>query len=246
MSIHPSPPPQPGLLVVIPAFNEAASLGGVLARLKASIDADVLVVSDASVDDTARIARAHGVQVIELAQQIGAWGATQAGIRFALARGYDRVASMDADGQHPPESLQRLVDEQARSGADLVIGTFPQRLSGPKRLAWAWFRTITGLGVEDLTSGLRIYARRSIRVLASPQATLLDYQDIGVLLLLRRHGLSLQEVAVTMALRSDGKSRVFSSWFTVARYMAQTTLLCIARIGRLGGRPVALPAETAR
>jgi hypothetical protein len=125
-----------------------------------------------------------------------------------------------------------------------VIGTFPQRLSGPKRLAWAWFRALTGLGVEDLTSGLRVYGPRALQVLASPEATLLDYQDVGVLLLLRKYGLTVHEVPVKMHPRRAGQSRVFSSWWTVARYMAQTTLLCIARIGRLGGpRPVPAPSS---
>jgi glycosyltransferase involved in cell wall biosynthesis len=230
-------------LVVLPAFNEAATVGDVLDRVASSVGADRLVVSDASTDDSARRARAKGAQVIELSQQIGAWGATQTGFRYARRRGYDVVVTLDADGQHEPESLPDLIQAQRETGADVVIGTFPERLSGPKRLAWAWFRTLTGLGVEDLTSGLRVYGPRALRVLASAEATLLDYQDVGVLLLLRKYGLTVHEVPVKMHPRSAGQSRVFSSWWTVARYMTQTTLLCIARVGRFGGpRPV--PAAT--
>src|SRR5690606_7874794 len=112
------------------------------------------------------------------------WGATQTGMRHARRRGFARVASLDADGQHAPESLVALLRAQRETGADVVIGTFPERLSGAKRLAWAWFRVLTGLAVEDLTSGLRVYGPRALRILASPEATLLDYQDVGVLLLL--------------------------------------------------------------
>jgi hypothetical protein len=227
--------PAAALLVVVPAFNEAASLGEVLERLHAAVGGPVLVVSDASTDRSAEIARALGAQVIELSQQIGAWGATQTGFRHARRRGYDYVASLDADGQHAPESLPDLIRAQRETGADVVIGTFPERLSPAKRLAWAWFRALTGLGVEDLTSGLRVYGPRALRLLASPEATLLDYQDVGVLLLLRKYGLSVHEVPVTMYPRRNGHSRVFASWLTVARYMAQTTLLCLARIGRFGG-----------
>jgi hypothetical protein len=229
------------LLVVIPAFNEGTTLNEVLHRVRTEVGRPALVVSDASTDDSAAVARAAGAQVIELSQQIGAWGATQTGFRHALRQGYQRAASLDADGQHCPASLATLIEAQERTGADVVIGTFPQRLSGPKRLAWAWFRALTGLGVEDLTSGLRVDGPRALRILASAEATLLDYQDVGVLLLLRKYGLTVHEVPVTMFPRRSGHSRVFASWLTVARYMAQTTLLCIARIGRLGSTPRPLP-----
>lgn len=231
-------PPARGrpLLVVVPAFNEATTIAEVVTSIRHQVAADVLVVSDASTDDSASIARAAGAEVIELAQQIGAWGATQAGLRVAARYGYPQVATLDGDGQHTAESLPAMLAAQRETGADVVIGTFPERLSRPKRLAWAWFRALTGLAVEDLTSGLRVYGPQAIRVLASPEATLLDYQDVGVLLLLRKHGLSIHEVPVTMLPRCNGHSRVFSSWLTVARYMAQTTVLCLARVGRWGGK----------
>src|SRR5688500_15752609 len=92
-------------LVVLPAHNEAASLPALLNELQARTHADLLVVSDASTDRTAAVARAAGAQVIEISQQIGAWGATQAGFRHGLRQGYARVASMDADGQHDVDSL---------------------------------------------------------------------------------------------------------------------------------------------
>ena len=77
-----------------------------------------------------------------------------------------------------------------------------------------------------------MYGPRALRVLASAEATLLDYQDVGVLLLLRKYGLTVHEVPVTMHPRHAGQSRVFSSWWTVARYMAETSILCLARWNR--------------
>jgi len=225
-------------LVVLPAHDEAASLPAVLNALRGVAHADFLVVSDASTDATAAVAKAGGAQVLEMSQQIGAWGATQAGFRYALRNGYARVASMDADGQHDVPSLAALLQTQAETGADVVIGTFPERLSPLRRLAWSWFRVLTGLRVEDLTSGLRVYGPRALPVVASPEATLIDYQDVGVLLLLRRYGLTVHEVPVTMYPRQAGKSRVFASWLTVARYMAQTTVICLARLGTRRVRPM--------
>jgi len=224
-------PPAP-LLVVIPAHNEAESLAELLPQIQ-SRGTTVLVVSDASRDATAEVARAHGARVLQLPVQLGAWGATQAGLRFALRHGFRHVVTLDADGQHEPACIGDLLAAQRESGAEVVIGTFPERLSRARLLAWRWFRALTGLRVEDLTSGFRCYGPRAIEVLASAEATLLDYQDVGVLLLLRKHGLAVRETPVQMYPRRNGRSKVFASWLLVAHYMLQTTVLCLSRVGRL-------------
>ena len=112
-------------------------------------------------------------------------------------------------------------------------------LGALRRIAWHWFRLLTGLNVTDLTSGFRCYRGDALRVLASSEATLLDYQDVGTLLMLRRAGLSVVEVPVRMNERVAGASRIFGSWLKVARYMAITTLLCLSRwrIGSARTRP---------
>ncbi|GIX35221.1 MAG: glycosyl transferase family 2 [Lysobacteraceae bacterium] len=230
-------------LYVIPARNEEATLGGLLERMAALGHAPVLVVSDASEDDTAAVARRHGAMVLDLPLQLGAWGATQAGLRFARRLGFRQVVTLDADGQHEPDCIPELMRARHATGADIVIGAHPQRLSRARKLAWRWFRLLSGLRVEDLTSGFRCYDARAIDLLSGPAATLLDYQDVGVLLLARRHGLRVTEIPVRMHPRGNGRSRVFYSWPTVAMYMFQTTLLCIARIGRFGGRQSLLEAE---
>lgn len=224
--------PRPRVLALIPAHNEAASIAAVVRGCHALPGLSVTVVCDACSDGTAHVARSAGARVIELPVQLGAWGATQAGLRDAQRAGIECVVTLDGDGQHDPASLTCLLAEMARAGTDVVIGTCPGRLSLAKRIAWGWFRALTGLSASDLTSGLRVYGRRAIDVLASEDATLLDYQDVGVLLLLRERGLSIAEVPVTMAPRTDGHSRVFTSWRRVAAYMVQTTVLCLARAGR--------------
>lgn len=232
-------------LAVMPARNEQATVGGVVRGAAAALDCDVLVINDASTDRTAIEAAAGGARVINLPFQLGAWGAAQAGMRYALRNGYTHVITLDADGQHRPEQLPRLFAAHRECGADVTIGTCPGRLSRAKRVAWAYFRLITGLGVTDFTSGLRVYGRRAIRVLASREASLIDYQDIGVLILLRKKGLDLHEAPASMSPRSSGGSRIFSSWFTVARYMIATTVLSIARIGARVPRARALGADEA-
>jgi glycosyltransferase involved in cell wall biosynthesis len=215
----------------MPARNEQGTVAEVVRGVTASLRCEVLVINDASTDATAAVAAAAGATVLSLPFQLGAWGASQAGMRYALRNRYERVITLDADGQHHPEQLPLLLQAHDASGADVTIGACPQRLSAAKRVAWAYFRFITGLTVTDFTSGLRVYGRRAIRALASREASLIDYQDIGVLILLRRKALRIAEVETVMSARRSGASRIFSSWFTVARYMIATTVLSIARVG---------------
>ena len=234
------------LLAVIPARNESATVGDIVRGVISTLGCDVLVVNDASSDDTSARARAAGATVIDLPLNLGAWGATQTGMRYAQRNRYEKVITLDADGQHQPHTLPLLLEAMTASNCDVVIGTYAQRLSTAKRFAWWYFRMLTGLPVQDFTSGLRAYRRRAVRTLASRDASLLDYQDMGVLMLLYEKGFQLREVQTVMSPRSVGKSRVFASWFVVARYMLHTTVLCFARVSVRGRiRPRAVAAEGA-
>jgi len=235
------------VLVVIPAYNEAATVAEVVRDVIANAVCDVVVVNDASSDDTAAQARRAGAAVIDLPLNLGAWGATQTGMRYAQRNRYDAVVTFDADGQHHAESLPTLLAALEAGNADVVIGTYAQRLSTAKRIAWWYFRMLTGLPVQDFTSGLRAYSRRAARTLASREASLLDYQDMGVLMLLYQKGFLLRELETPMSPRKAGMSRVFTSWSVVARYMLHTTVLCFARLdvrGRIRQR-IAVRSETA-
>ena len=214
----------------MPARDEAATVASVVEGVRATLGCAVLVVDDASSDTTAAAARGAGAAVLSLPLCLGAWGATQAGIRYALRNGFTNVITLDADGQHVPGSLPLLVAAQAESRANVVIGTCVGRLSRAKRIAWHYLRFLTGLKLTDFTSRLRLYEEAAIKVLAGQEASLLDYQDVGVLMLLSRSGLTIAETAVPMLPRRAGRSRVFKSWPVVARYMMHTTVLCIAQI----------------
>jgi len=134
---------------------------------------------------------------------------------------------MDADGQH--EVLEIPVLLAGSATADVIVGAHVQRASRLRQVAWHWFRALAGFELRDLTSGFRLYRSPAISLLAASEATLLDYQDVGVLLLLRKSGMQIAEVPVSMNLRQVGRSRIFYSWFSVAHYMFTTTLLCLAR-----------------
>lgn len=214
---------------MIPARNEAATVAEIVRGVRAQGCCDVLVVNDASTDATAAEARAAGATVIDLPLNLGAWGATQTGMRYAQRNHYEVVVTLDADGQHHPDAVPTLLGILG-DGTQVVIGTYALRLSFAKRVAALYFRMLTGLPLKDFTSGLRAYDRRAVRALASREASLLDYQDMGVLMLLNEKGFAMREVPVVMSPRRAGMSRVFRSWFVVARYMLHTTVLCFARL----------------
>jgi hypothetical protein len=238
--LKPIPPLMPKLapadcLAVVPARDEVATVADVVSGVHKALGCRVLVVDDASTDGTAAAARAAGADVLMLPVGLGAWGASQAGIRFAARNGFRGVICLDADGQHQPESLPRLFAAHQREAANVIIGTCIERLSLPKRIAWQYLRLLTGLRLRDFTSGLRLYDTQAMRMLAAPEASLLDFQDVGVLMLLAKQGLRIVETPAAMQPRTQGHSRVFASWAMVARYMFHTTILCISRL-ELGKR----------
>jgi glycosyltransferase involved in cell wall biosynthesis len=224
-------PAPPSLIVVIPAHNEAEDIGSVIGELKHHGGFPVVVVDDASTDDTIAVSRAAGATVVPLAVQLGAWGATQAGLRYALRKGYSYAITMDADGQHQAESVPALLQPMMAGEADVVIGACTERGSALRKIAWKLMRKVSGLPLEDLTSGFRVYDYRAIRRLSGWQATLLEYQDVGVLNTLQASGLRIVDVEVDMLPRRHGISRVFHSWASVVYYMAYTLLLGVTKRG---------------
>src|SRR5688572_875834 len=119
--------PMPGarhdlrVLVIVPAWNERASIGGTIREIReTNPDVDVLVVDDGSTDDTIEVALAAGAEVCRLPFNLGVGGAMRTGYRYALRHGYDVAVQIDADGQHNPRYVPALVDRLA--DADIVIG----------------------------------------------------------------------------------------------------------------------------
>lgn len=225
-----------GLAVLIPAWNEEATVADVVSKIGEVGLYDVIVIDDASTDQTADRAAAAGARVLSLPVNLGAWGATQTGIRFALKKGYRQVITMDADGQHLSSAIPYLLAPITAGNADMVIGSCIERGSHARKIAWRFFRGMTGLEIEDLTSGFRAYNLPAMKILASKEATLLEYQDIGVLLLLMHSGLIIQEMKVPMGFRLSGSSKIFSSWFKVAEYLLLNLILCTSHLMKAKSR----------
>ena len=231
-----NPDNKPGLslprcIVVIPAHNEAQDIAYVIGQIQKHSNFSVVVVDDESTDDTILKARKAGATVIPLAIQLGAWGATQTGLRYALQHDYAYAITMDADGQHLAESLPALLQPIINQEADVTIGSCTRRGSTMRKIAWTLMKRVSGLRLEDLTSGFRVYDQRAIRMLAAWPATLLQYQDVGVLVMLQSAGISIKDVEVQMLPRRHGISRVFYSWTSVIYYMCYTLLLGFTKRG---------------
>jgi hypothetical protein len=217
------------LAVIIPAYNEVPTIGRVIGEVMDRVQARVVVVDDASTDGTGDAARKAGATVLPLIIQLGAWGAIRTGMLYSLEHGFDLALTMDADGQHMAEFIPLVLAPIQGGDADVVIGSYPERGSRARKFSWAFFRRFNMLDLQDLTSGLRAYNHAAISVLACDETSLLDYQDIGVLLHLKRQGLRISEAPVIMKPRLAGHSRVFSSWWTVGRYLALTMVLSLSK-----------------
>jgi glycosyltransferase involved in cell wall biosynthesis len=217
----------PNILVVIPAQDEALTIGPLLADIRTRCGFDIVVIDDGSKDATAAIARENGAVVLPHLRALGAWKATQTGLRYAYNRSYEGVITMDADGQHLPTEMTALLSKM--DNVDVVIGSCISRGSFLRHVAWNSFRLMSGINVKDITSGFRLYNLAALRVLSAKEATMLEFQDLGVLLLLRSLGLSIEEVNVDMDERISGKSRIFNSWFSVSSYMLTTAIVCLTK-----------------
>lgn len=218
-----------GAVILIPAFNEGGIIAEVIREIRAACNLSIMVIDDASSDDTIARATEAGAMVIPLPAHLGAWGATQTGLRYALRRGFQMAITMDADGQHEASSLPDLLRPVSEGKADVSIGACTGRGSMLRRIAWVVMKQASGLSLEDITSGFRVYNSKAIRELASWRATLLDYQDVGVLLLLQSKGIEIVDVDVDMQPRRNGKSRVFHSWLMVVYYMSHTLVLGLSK-----------------
>ena len=218
------------ILIVIPAYNEEQTIAGVILGIRNQVNWDILVVDDNSTDSTTYEASNVNAMIISLPTHCGAWRAIQTGIRYARAEQYDIVVSMDADGQHSPMSLQKLVNPIVNENYDVSIGVCVERATYIRKLTWKFFQKMSGLSLEDITSGYRAYSASSMDVLLLDEATMLAFQDVGVLMLLSKANQKVTEIEVIMFERAVGISRIYSSWIAIWVYLTQTLLLCVSKL----------------
>jgi glycosyltransferase involved in cell wall biosynthesis len=206
-------------LVIVPALNEAASVGVTVAEIRAaSAGLDVVVIDDGSTDETATVAMGAGAEVISLPFNIGVGGAMRTGFVYALRLGYDAVVQVDADGQHDPADIERVLAGLSTSDISIgarFAGVGDYAVRGPRwwamRLLARSLSRISRTTLTDVTSGFRAANRRALQqyVRYYPSEYLGDTLDSLVAAI--ETGLTVTQVPVAMRARRHGTSTQ-STW----------------------------------
>ena len=220
------------VLVLLPAHDEESSIGGVLEELRRLAPTfDRLVINDGSTDATSAVVERLGERELRLPFNLGYGGALQVGLRYALASGYEIVVFLDADGQHRPKDVPRLVAALQMGRADVVIGS--RYVSGGsydgalgrrigQRLFSFFSSTVTARRIWDTTSGLKAMKRCAYGPLTT--GTFLDFH-VEALVKWSLLGLSVEEIPVVVRRREHGSS--MHGWGSALGYPLKTLLLTL-------------------
>lgn len=206
----------PRVLLIIPCYNEEASIGGLLSEIAATgCGYHTLVVDDGSSDATATVASRHS-PVARLAQNLGIGGAVQTGIKYAASRDFDFCIQIDGDGQHDPRAIATLLNAYRKQPANIMIGSrfidnegfcsTRMRRAGIRLIVFALNGLFSRGRITDPTSGMRLMDRSAIAFFAKTYPT--DFPEPISLAWAMRAGLSVSEVPVEMRARETGVSSI--------------------------------------
>jgi glycosyltransferase involved in cell wall biosynthesis len=235
-----------GLVAIVPAWNEAGAIARVVHEIVDAVqDIEVVVVDDASEDETASIAEAEGATVLRLPFNVGIGGAVQTGFRYALEAGYERAVRLDGDGQHDASQIPRILAPLESGDADLVIGSRFVDPGGAYRPPFArrigirvFARLVSLLGgqkVTDTTSGFIALDRAGIELFAAEYPH--DYPEVEATLVALRSGLRLAQVQVEMRERTTGTSSItfIRSLYYIVKVSLALLVASMRRYPRLEG-----------
>ena len=216
------------LLIVIPAFNEAENIARVVKELQKTVpEYDFVIVNDGSRDRTGAICRENGYPTLNLSTNLGLTVAFQTGMRYAWEKGYDAVIQIDGDGQHDPQYISAMAEKMEADGADLVIAS--RFMNGKRTRTLRTFgntilckavRLTTGRKITDSTSGMRMYGRRVLEIMANDLNSTPEPDTVTYLLLC---GAKVEEYPVTMRERTGGES-----YLSPAKSIAYMVHMCLS------------------
>lgn len=203
-------------LVIIPAYNESASIKETVREIQNKAKGfDYVVINDCSKDNTRQICEENGFNIVNIPINLGIGGAVQTGYRYAYKNGYDMAVQVDGDGQHDPEFLEKMAEYLVETKADMVIGSrFIEKQgfqsSGTRRMGIKYFtiliKVLTGKTITDPTSGLRLVNRDIIEMFAYDYPK--DYPEPESSVAVLRRGKKIQEIPVVMRERNGGVSSI--------------------------------------
>jgi len=240
-------------LVVIPAFDEAATLGAVVAEARRS--GSVLVVDDGSTDGTGAVAGAAGADVLRLDRRHGKGEALRRGFREGMARGVDRVVTLDGDGQHDPSEIVRLLKVAAEIPDALIIGgrlgetgarMMPAGRLAALRVAGFFINWLTGVFIADTQSGFRVYPAGLLRQVTPRHGRFV--LETEMLIRAAAAGWRLVEVPITTTHAPGRRSRfrAVRDGVEVGGYLARHVLRRWRREAVVIARALAGPFTSAR
>lgn len=221
---------QPKLLAIIPAYNEEDNIVSTVEDLLNNAPGvDYVIVNDGSTDDTGDICKERGYNMLSLPVNLGLAGAFQAGMKYALQKGYDFAVQFDADGQHSASYIWPMVDAALSSGSNVVIGSrfcaqkkpVSARMAG-SILITAMMRLTTGAKIQDPTSGMRLFDRSMIPHFANDGNFSPEPDTIALIL---RSGGKVTEVEVEMRDRTAGES-----YLNFTRSVAYMLRVCVSML----------------
>jgi glycosyltransferase involved in cell wall biosynthesis len=225
--------PIPRTLIIVPAYNEEASIHSTLTnllKLKTRIpNLDICVVNDGSRDSTSQIVKGFDVIQLQLPLNLGIGGAVQTGYKYAYNNHYEIAVQFDADGQHNVEDLLGLLQPIIKDEADMVVGSrfykkTSYRGSIARRIGIYYFygllKLLTRQSFTDPTSGYRAINAKVIEIFNKSYPK--DYPEPEVLILLYRKGLRIKEIAANMQDRQGGVSSITP--LRSIYYMSKVTL----------------------
>lgn len=207
------------VLVVVPAYNESGSIAGVVRELTRG-SFRVLVIDDGSTDGTAKLAAQAGANVLILPFNLGVGGALRVGFLYAVRNNYRAVIQVDADGQHPVDSVEFLIQQANLFGADLVLGSRFRSQETTLRVSWirkvamvAMARMATsacGTRITDATSGFRIIRTPLLEEFARTFPAHYLGDTFEALVMAGRSGFKVVEVPAALRERQVGISSASS------------------------------------
>ncbi len=200
------------LLIIIPAYNEAANIVEVVDNIRKNYpEYDYIVVNDGSTDDTRKVCHEAGIRFMDLPVNVGLTGAVRAGMKYANYYDYDYAIQLDGDGQHDPKYVADMLSCMKEKNADIVIGSrfkdekkpLSLRMLGSKIISGSVFVTTGGTYIGDVTSGMRLYNKRMIKLFGYRLNYRPEPDSIAYLI---NHRVKVEEVQVTMQERKKGRS----------------------------------------
>jgi len=238
----------PSILVVMPAWNEQESVAMVVKEAQVAVpEADILVVDDDSGDGTEATARQAGAQVISNVFNLGVGGAMRVGFRHAARRGYTVVVQVDADGQHDPRDIPRLLEclDEAAPGLapeepHIVIGArfagmgrfpVPRARRVAMRMLASYLSRLTGTELTDVTSGFRANNRAAIELFSRTYPAEYLSDTVESLVIATRAGAHVSQVPVSMRPRMAGTPSQ-SPWRAIGYLLRVSVMLLLEMIRR--------------